>query len=163
MNLRSSLLALSMLVGLGGCSIQPGHYVIIRLANAETTLSASCYADNKVPDNIRDDRTNLATGASVAIFAADSETYFLELADISIEGTREGKDYTFLGEEVDVEEDSTTTVKWDVQATIDNKSVTGTLISTTTCTGDACGINSCAVTTNFVGTVVKGVELEHGI
>ena len=165
MNLRSSLLALSMLVGLGGCSVQPGQYVIIRLANAELTQSASCYPDNMVPDSLKDDRTTLSTGASIAIFAADSETYYLELAEgaVSIEGSRDGKDYSFLGEEADVEENSTTTVKWDIQTTVNNKSVTGTSIITTTCSGDGCGVTSCVQTTNFVGTVVKGVELEHGI
>ncbi|HGG56370.1 MAG TPA: hypothetical protein ENK31_01090 [Nannocystis exedens] len=153
-----------MLVGLGGCSIQPGHYVIIRLASAKTTESASCW-DNMVPDSIKDDTTTLATGSSVAIFAADADTYYLELADgtISIEGTRDGKDYSFFGEDIDVEEYSTTTVTWDVQTTINNKSVTGKSITTTTCTGDGCGIASCVQTTEFVGTVVKGVELQRGI
>ncbi len=162
MNLRSSLLALSMLVGLGGCSIQPGQYVIIRLANAETTESASCY-DNMVPDNIKDDRTTLSVASSVAIFAADPETYFLELDAISIEGSRDGKDYSFAGETVDVEMDATSTVVDDVQLTIDNKSVTGTWINTYSCNGSNCGITSCVRTTNFVGTIVKGVELEHGV
>ena len=152
-----------MLVGLGGCSIQPGQYVIVRLASAKTTESASCW-DNMVPDSIKDDTTTLSTGSSVAIFAADAETYYLEHPDAgSVEGTRDGKDYSFFGEEVNVEENSTTTVTWDIQTTIDNKSVTGKSIRTETCTGDGCGIASCVKTTEFVGTIVKDVELEHGV
>ncbi|MCA9663412.1 MAG: hypothetical protein KC486_34095 [Myxococcales bacterium] len=168
MKLRSSILALGMLVGIGGCQVAPGQYVIIRVANADTAVSDSCYVDNMVPDGEKDDRTDFRTGGSIAIFAADSETYFLESDNMgvatSIEGTRDGGDYSFSGEDIDVEAEYTITTTVDVDLTIKNKSVIGSSVWTQQCSGNNCPVlPSCVRTTDFVGTIVNGVELEHGV
>ncbi len=164
MNLRSSLLAISTLLGLGGCAPQPGEYVVIRLANAEVTESSSCYPDNIFPEYTQEDRNTFTAGATVAIFAVDAETYIAELDDGNgIEGTRDGKDYTFTGEFVDVEETQTNSQELLVEFTMDNKYVTGRSISTATCTGENCAIASCKTTTEFVGSVIKGVDIERAI
>jgi hypothetical protein len=168
MKLRSSILALGMLAGIGGCQVAPGDYVIIRVANADVAESDSCYVDNMVPDSEKDDRTDFRTGGSISIFAADTETYFLEIDNMgsatSIEGTRDGGDYSFSGESVDVEAEYTITTTVEVDLTISNKSVVGSSVWTQQCSGNNCPVlPSCVQTTDFVGTVVRGVELEHGV
>ncbi|MEZ4383224.1 MAG: hypothetical protein R3A79_17990 [Nannocystaceae bacterium] len=171
MNLRSTLLALGMLVGIGGCQVHPGQYVIIRVANADLQRSDSCYFDNMVPDSIRDDRTDFRTGSSLAVFAADSETYFIEYdfngTPVSIEGTRDGGDYSFAGEDVNVEQEYTVTQIVEVDMTIKNKTVIGTTVATRQCSGNGCEgaseVPSCVETIDFVGTIVSDVELEHGV
>jgi len=164
MNLRSSLLAISTLLGLGGCAPQPGEYVVIRLANAEVSRSSSCYPDNIFPEYTQDDSNTFTAGSTVALFAVDADTYIAELDDGSgVEGTRDGKEYSFSAETVDVEETQTNSTEVLIEFTMDNKYVSGRSILTTTCTGDNCALASCKTTTDFVGSVIKGVDIERAI
>ena len=166
MNLRSSLLAISTLLGLGGCAPQPGEYVVIRLANATVTESSSCYPDNMFPEFSQDDRNTFTAGSTVALFAVDADTYIAELDNgAGIEGTRDGKDYSFSGEVVDVQETQTSTRELVVEFTMDNKYVSGRSVTTdtVTCTGDPCQPYSCKTTVDFVGSVLKGVDIERAI
>lgn len=171
MRLPLTILALS--TALSACAVQPGEYAIIRIADATPEQSISCYPNMIIPPDEAEDSTDFRTGGSVALFAADAETYFLETGLGSIEGSRDGKDYTFVGTDVDVnyifnpdsslDEKQTNTTESRVTMTIEGRNVAGRRVLTLSCAGYACPYVSCVETTEFVGTVVRGVDLEHPI
>lgn len=171
MRLPLSVLALS--TALCACTVAPGDYVIIRLASATPEQSTSCYPNMVIPEGEAEDSTNFRTGGSIAVYAVDAETVYLEYDVLSIEGTRDGKDYAFSGTDVDVEyifnpmsnanEKQTSTTETRVSMTIDGSNVTGRNVTTASCNGYACPYVSCVTTTEFVGSVIRGVDLEHAI
>ncbi|MCB9703570.1 MAG: hypothetical protein H6711_16875 [Myxococcales bacterium] len=166
-----SILALTALVA--GCQVAPGSYTVVRVASADTVRSPSCY-NNNVPDDIVNDSTTFYAGGTLGIFAADADNYFVDITTnngpLTVDGTRDGGDYSFYGKAVDYEADvdgmggaRTTTYEADIRFTLKTHTVIGTAEFTTTCTGVNCGVDSCVETTDFIGTVVRDVELEHGI
>ena len=170
----TALTALLALTTLTSCTIGPGDYAVLRIAAVKTPiLSASCYQDGVIDPNVAMDNYEVRAGDSLAIFASDKETYWLEWtsASVAIEGSRDGKDYSFNGIDTDIEEPAmgertTNNYEHDVQITITGSSVTGQYLLKHSCMStipNACPYDSCVSTTDFVGTVVKGVELEHGI
>ena len=164
-------LGLTTLVA-SSCQVKPGEYRIYRVANEDTVESTGCYPSPPGPE-ITGDSTTVRAGQTFAIFAADADTYFLDFDMLSLVGTRDGADYSFNGETVDVEllGDSTltTTSILDIDVNITGRKVTGTSVLevTNSCTG---GMNCpmpamtvCTTTTEFQGSEIKGVELEHGV
>lgn len=170
--LRSRLLAALTLAGLGATSLSacqpaPGDYRVYRVSSLAPIVGIDC--ENQ-PD-LRDTSTFFNVG-SIALFASDADSYFLEFGADAITGSRSGADYTFEGVTVNVEDvadiaTTTTTRDLAVSLTIKGREITGTVteVNTFVCNGTCTGINnsSCTLTTNFFGSEVKDVELEHGI
>ncbi|MEZ4452409.1 MAG: hypothetical protein R3B09_23285 [Nannocystaceae bacterium] len=175
--MRLALTVLALSTALCACTVAPGDYVIVRVASADQEVSMSCYGGNPVDKNIAEDTSDLRAAGSFALFAADKENFFLEIDHgdglDSIAGVRDGKDYSFEGTSVNVdypfnpqtmaEDKQTTTTQYQTDMTIAGHDVSGRDVVTISCTGYACPYASCVVTTEFVGTVVRDVELEHGI
>ena len=170
MRITPIIATLALATSLSGCTIGPGDYVVIRIA-ATTGQSTSCYPDGIVPPDEAMDRTDIRGGANLVIFASDKESYWLEFGNASFPGTRDGKDYSFSGEDVDVDDNGmgpirTRVVLHDMQLTIAGSSVEGTYTIEARCTADDmdnCPIPSCVTTTDFVGTIVRGVDLEYDL
>lgn len=165
----AAVAAAGLMASLGACQVKPGEYVIYRISNYPGVETPDCPGD---PD-IRDSSTFYGSGSFV-VWASDPDTYHLEVdlgnGAVLLEGTRDGGDYTFLGDSVQVEGDTTVitnVVDVDVNFTIKGYGVTGkvTTFTSTTCSGDCMGFEpqSCTRTNEFVGTEVKDAELEHPI
>ncbi|MCA9709870.1 MAG: hypothetical protein KDK70_28785 [Myxococcales bacterium] len=175
MTLRRSILGLVGLSALlGACQIQPGEYRVYRIANEDSEQSNGCFPSTPGPD-VTGDSTTVRVGQTFGIFAADPDTYFLDFEALSLAGVRDGKDYAFNGETVDVmvfgpNNDSTQTVTsiLDVDLTISGRQLEGTSVLevTSECVGMSCPTPAntvCTTTTSFQGSEVKDVELEHSI
>lgn len=153
--------------------ITPGQYRIYRIATADAEESTGCYPSAPGVD-ITGDSTTFRTGQTFAIYAADSDVFFLDLEDFSLEGSKDGSDYKFTGESVDVMNlggDSilTLTTSVVINVEIEGKKVRGTSTYDVrqSCSG---GMNcpspsstQCITTQSFLGSEVKDVELEHPI
>jgi len=174
MNLRTSLsmAVLGLATLAASCQVKPGEYRVYRVANQDTEESNGCYPSP--PDiDVTGDSTTVRVGQTFAVFAADSETYFLDFENLSLAGNRDGNAYSFNGETVDVtlQGDSTITMTsiLDIDLTIEGRKITGTstLDVSSTCTGGmACpdpANTQCITTTKFDGSEMKDVELEHGV
>lgn len=145
----------------------PGQYRIYRVANSTTVFSPSCGAPS---DSEAQDTSTFRTGVTFAIFAADTKVYFMEFGEVVLEGDREGSDYAFSGTDVDVEPSSdntvTTTHTVSVDVTIKGKKISGTATDDlrVTCMGNNCPEGSmCTATTDFEGSEIKDVELQHPV
>jgi len=169
----TSMMVLGLCTLAAACQIKPGEYRVYRVANEDTIESSGCYPSAPGVD-ITGDMTTVRAGQTFAIYAADSETYFLDFEMISLAGTRDATDYTFDGETVDVttigpDSVQTLTSIVDVDLTIEGKKISGTSVLevTSSCTGGmSCptpATSVCTTTTNFEGSELKDVELEHGV
>jgi len=157
---------------MGASCMTPGQYHVFRVASSSAENSPGCYQSAPGPD-ITDDSSTLRTGQTFAIYAADSETFFLDFDTFSLAGTKDGSDYTFTGESVDVSlvGDSTLRVTSITTLTAEIKgnkiSGTSTLDVTSSCTGGmSCpnpATSQCITTVDFAGAKVKDVDLEHTI
>ena len=168
---RSWMVAMGLCTLLASCQVKPGEYRVYRVANEETMESNGCYPSPPGQD-ITGDSTTVRAGQTFAIYAADADTYFLDFEMISLVGIRDANEYSFHGETVDVSTQAgptvTTTTIADVDVTIEGKTISGvsTVEITTNCSGMGCPdpANSvCTRTTEFQGSELKDVELQHGI
>lgn len=116
--------------------------------------------------------TTFFDAATIAIFATDTDDFFLEYGEDVVSGTRDGKTYSFEGMSVNVEDPVegttvTTTNQLTVELTINNREINGdvTTFTSSTCTGscEAFEDTQCTVIGTFFGTEIKDVELEHAI
>jgi hypothetical protein len=171
--LKPTLIVTASLLTLGLSCIMPGQYRIYRVANSTTISSPGCFPDG-IPEDQAQDTDTFRTGTTFGIFAADTKVYFLEGMFMggftTIEGDREGRDYSFSGTQVDVTPGSDNTITDTtavlVDMTIKGKKVSGTVLVDirSTCMGNNCpnGV-LCTQTTDFEGSEIKGVELEHPV
>ena len=170
-----SMMMLGLVTLAASCQIMPGQYRVYRIANEETDSSGGCFPSTPGVD-ITGDSTTVRAGQTFAVYAADAETYFLDFEGFSLAGVRDGGDYSFTGEIVDVMllgpmQDSTQTVTtvYDVDLTIAGKKITGSTVEEvrSECSGGMSCPNPasmvCTRTTEFQGAEIKGVELEHGV
>ena len=170
--LRSRLFAALTIAGvaastLSACAVQPGDYRIFRVSALAPIIGADCQAQPDARD------TSTFFGAStIALFASDADSYFLENGMDVLTGTRDGADYSFEGQSVNVEDvadiaTTTDTRTVQIALTIKGKEIAGTMVTvqTFTCSGDCMNIEntSCTTTINFFGSEVNGAELEHPI
>jgi hypothetical protein len=171
MRTTSRILATLAVAGLASslssCTPAPGQYRIYKV----TSLPANPQADCGVEIDIRDSTTFFGA-ATIAIFATDADDFFLEYGDKVVTGSRDGKDYTFEGVSVQVDDPIdgttiTTTSQLVVKLTIDGRKINGeaTSFDSVVCGGtcDAFENTQCTVVGNFFGTEIKDVELEHPI
>ncbi len=103
------LLAPAMAVaffGATGCGgLSEGDYVYYKIAIGDEKAAESCYAENKVPDSVKDDSTTLRSGASVVLYVAGggSDQALLDVGLTVLSGKLSGDQYTFSGDTVNVE------------------------------------------------------------
>ncbi|NVB39514.1 hypothetical protein G6O69_16855 [Pseudenhygromyxa sp. WMMC2535] len=173
-----SLVLAAPLFACMSCAIQPGDYVIYRVAFSESEAGADC---GEPSDDVIDDESDFTTPTSMAIFAFD-DVYFLEFGDdgmggvTALEGTRSGSTYNFSGTSIDVtvinpDDDSKTTAEYtvEVELAINGKNINGvaTTYSSTTCSGDSCPEDvypySCTSASRFRGSEVNDADLERTI
>lgn len=177
-----------LLFGLGlaalsstACSdIEPGDYVVYRIASTSESLSDGCYYPNGESPNIEDDSSTMLASGTIILYAGVDETFYLDLGSATLDGVFDGAEdagdmYVFEGQVVDVEWTSpdgtgdrwTTTTSTDVEMAIDGALVTGESKAKTSykCSGTNCGDvpPSCTITTEFVGTEVEDVDLQHQV
>ena len=163
-----------------GCTVQPGEYRVYRIAMLPETLDANCYAGGNDP-NLSEDTTTFFNVSTFAIFASDSDTYFLEFGSDALTGTRDKNDYSFAGDSTDIQilspdplVKSTTRVIANIEISLEGDEAFGTYVRTVAqgCSdgsepGDNCesfGDNTeCTVNGTFFGTWVKDAELEYPV
>lgn len=156
-------------MGCGG--IEPGDYVIYRVALEETSLSGDCVSDDP---NDKDDSDSFLESGTFILYAGLEDTFYLDLGESTLEGTLEGDIYSFAGERRDINftgiNDSdkvTSTDRTNVEATVDGESMSGsfTTKATVTCAGTCTGFEktTCSSSTSFVGTEIEEITLEYGL
>jgi len=157
------------------CGVKPGEYQIYRIAAAETESSADCFGPDGEDPNDADDTSTFREGATIALFASGNGTYFLDTPDILLEGTKDGGLFTFEATAVDVEyfgagdaSSTTETSSWTVTLDPEGDKISGafTQEASFACDGADCvgaEDTTCTTTSAFVGTRVRGVDLEHSL
>jgi len=167
---------------LPSCSgIEPGDYVVYRIAATSPKMSSGCFAGGAVPWNLQNDSTTIRTNGLFILYAGqEDDAFFLDIGATTLDGVYEGDAdagdlYAFEGRTVDIDyscsdgsgDKRTTTVKTTVDMYIDGAATSGEMAATASygCIGESCGepIPSCTVTVEFVGTEVEDVELDHNI
>jgi hypothetical protein len=159
------------LVGCGG--IEPGDYVVYRVATSSGKLSGDC-ANNDL--DTKSDSTTLLGPGTWVLYAGLEETFYLDVGGSTLEGTAADDVYTFAGKQTDIEyslpngggDKTTSTKTTSVEVTIDGAAVTGTYADKLAlkCVGAGCGglvDYTCTTTQSFVGTEVEDVELDYGL
>lgn len=173
MKLRTSLCLAAGVAAMSASCITPGQYRIYRIASSSAEQSPGCYPSAPGVD-ITGDSTTFRTGQTFAVFAADSDIFFLDLEEFSLQGDKSGSDYKFTAESTDVMNlggDSilTVTTAAVINVEIKGKKVRGTSTFDVrqSCSG---GMNcpnpsstQCITTQSFLGSEVKDAELEHPI
>lgn len=172
MKLRTTLCVAAALSAMTASCLAPGQYRIYRVAAAVAEQSTGCFPSSPGPD-ITGDSSTFRSGQTFAIYAADSDVFFMDLEALTLEGTKDGSDLSFHGESVDVQNlggDTTLTVTtvMDVNVEIEGKKISGssTLDVTQSCSGMNCPMpanSQCITTQSFRGSEVKDVELEHQV
>jgi len=159
------LLPLFLMTAALGCDVGAGKYTVIRLAVADSSQSDSCYFMNMPdPDDVDDD-IQVRAGSTIAIFPSDKESFWLEWGPVSIPGSKDGSAFSFDATDTDLSVNgnnrTTEVTKHEVRMEIKGGGVDGTYTNTYTCSGENCPINSCVTTTNFVGAVIRDVDVTH--
>ncbi len=172
MKLRTTLCLGAGLAAMTATCMAPGQYRVYRVASTTAGLTMGCYPSAPGVD-ITGDSSTLRTGQTFAVYAADRDTFFLDFETFSLAGTKDGSDYAFTGEDVDVMTvgDSTVTVTTitSINAEIKGKKISGTSVVDTIshCSGGTSCPNpsssQCITTVAFQGAEVKDVDLEHAI
>ena len=172
MKLRTSLCLGAGLAAMTATCMTPGQYRIYRVAAAEAEQSTGCFPSPPGPD-VTGDSSSFRTGQTFAVYAADSDLFFMDIGEFTLEGTKDGSDFAFKGESVDVQDlggdtTLTTTTVMTVDISIEGKKVSGssTLEVTNNCLGPACPMpaTSQSITTQTLrGAEVQAAELEHPI
>jgi hypothetical protein len=161
-------------IGCGG-GIEPGDYVIYRVAVTGAKQGSSCFPPDKViPPNTKSDSNTFLGSTDFIVYAGLDEVFYLDTGAATLEGTLDGDTYTFSGALVNVEfanidgtgDKTTDTLSTTVSMTVDGESVSGTVTNkhSIVCKGTTCADPfSCTDTQNFVGTEVDDIELKHDV
>jgi len=158
--------------------VEPGDYVVYRIASAQQSWSDGCFWPAGEGPDLEEDRSSLYASGTMILFAGEEGSYYLDLGNSTLQGelgdSDAGESYEFAGKSVDVQwtqaagtgNKLTTTVTTSVDMTTDGALVTGELVvkASYACSG-ACGDlpPSCTIKTEFIGTEVEDVQLEHAV
>ncbi|MCY0993891.1 hypothetical protein OV203_42525 [Nannocystis sp. ILAH1] len=163
----SAVAALGFMASLSACQVKPGEYRIYKITSLPVQEGADCGTNPDLRDS-----TTFFTAGTLQIFATDADDFFLEYGEDVLIGSRSGTDYTFEGDDVQVDDPgenttTTTTRSLDVAISIKGYKITGdfVLFTSQSCGGDCDGFPSyqCTVTGSFFGAEIKDVELERGV
>lgn len=167
------ILAATVVMGLGlACQPKPGDYRVYKITQLTPQQDDGC-PGGLLPEP-GDDSTFFSV-STLAVFASDVDSFFLEFLGTAVTGTRDGADYTFSGDLVDVNEvtDNTNTRltrTLDVTLTIKGKQISGSYVEVEklVCEGDsnvcmAIDGYTCTRTNNFFGSEINDIELEYGV
>jgi hypothetical protein len=172
------LLGLAAATAAAGCSgVEPGDYVVYRVATSTADLSDGCYWQFHGDDaNVVHDSSTMRQSSLFVLYAGIEESFLLDVGSAVLEGENVAdEDYEFSGKATDVTwsnpngsgTKNVTTVTMNVGMTVDGALVTGTLDQKTSwgCSGSGCGDlpPSCTQKIDFVGIEVEDVQLEHGV
>ena len=161
-------------LGVLGCGISPGDYVIYRVTPGETALTSGCHhPETEAAPNDASDSTTVRGASTWIIYASINDAFYLDSGTNTLEGVETDTGYQFTGREVDVQYDlpdgtgskRTTTDAYTVDVIVEGEAISGSSVWKTTygCAGTTCGdkIPTCTRTTDFVGTHVEEIELKH--
>ena len=168
------LAALAVASGACGGGIDPGEYVVYRVAFTGGEKSEGCYADEEVPIDVKSDSSDLRDASTFILWAPSDEAVMLDAGDLALEGAEDGEGYVFNGKVTDVAYPAgaegpklTVTTTYTVEVTVDGEAISGVSKAKTTakCSGsNACpDAQSCTVTSDFVGSLVEEAGLEYGV
>lgn len=183
---RANWLIGALALGMAGTAcdtVEPGDYVVYRVASTSSKLSDGCYFDYQGADaNVRQDSSTLKSSTTFVLYAGVETERLLDIGPVTLDGEftgefTEGEVYEFEGKTVDIEfanpdgtgsgAKRTTTVETNVDLTVDGKLAFGEvkIKSTWSCNGEGCGQMppACTETIEFVGTEVEDVNLEHDV
>ncbi len=160
---------------LAGCAtVAPGDYNVYRIGFAESSSSAECFGEFGEDPNSELDETNFLGSAAFAVYRV-ADVYYLDFGSQAISGTKDGSEFRFTGETVDIDffgGDSENRIEdreeLTITFTVSGASIIGRQVSesTTTCTGADCDDSqnrSCTGTADFFGSEVKDVDLNWGL
>lgn len=163
-------------LGVMGCGIQPGDYVIYRVSPGATTETATCYYPDMGPSpNEANDVTTIRESATWIIYASINDAFYLDSGQNTLEGVATDTGYQFTGREVDVQFENadgtgtkrTTTDSYTIDVTVDGEAISGTSSWKRSygCAGPTCGekVPTCTRGTDFVGTHVEEIQLNHDL
>lgn len=167
------ILAATVVMGLGiACQPKPGDYRVYKITQLPPQQDEGC-PDGVMPE--AGDSSTFFGVSTLALFASDPDSYFIEFLGTAITGTRDGGDYTFAGDLVDVNDvtDNTNTRltrTLDISLTIKGKQISGSYVEVEklVCEGDSAVCMAiegytCTRTNQFFGAEVNGVELEYDV
>lgn len=165
----TALGALSM--GCGG--IDPGEYIIFRVAFSSPESKGDCAVGDPNTDS---DSSSFLSSSTFIIYAGLEDAYYLDASgQATLEGTADGDVYTFEGESNDINfsgpdgtgDKITDSNETDVELTIDGESVSGTSTSQQRRRCDGGCLNfagfTCTTEAEFVGTQIEEITLEYGL
>lgn len=179
MNLSKTLQCAALLagaLGVTGCGISPGDYVIYRVSTGTTDETSGCYhPQTDPPANQASDSTTIRDSNTWIIYASINDAFYLDSGQETLEGVATDTGYQFTGKKIDVQFElpdgtgskRTTTDSYTIDIIVDGDAISGTSVWKTTygCAGTTCGekVPSCQRTTDFVGTHVEEIQLNHDI
>lgn len=179
MNLGKTLQCAAVIagaVGVTGCGISPGDYVMYRVSPSVTDETSGCYyPETDPPPNELSDSTTVRASSTWIIYASINDAFYLDSGTNTLEGVATDTGYQFTGKKVDVQYDvpdgtgskRTTTDSFTIDIITDGDAISGTSTWKTTygCAGTTCGdkLPSCTRTTDFVGTHVEEIQLNHDL
>ncbi len=93
------------LLGAAGCGggLSTGDHAFYWVSIESAPPEASCYADNKIPDSIKDDITSVRGRSTFVLYITADGVAQLDTGAVVLAGTETDAGYSFKGETVDVE------------------------------------------------------------
>ena len=89
-------------VGCGG-GLSTGDHAFYWVSIESAPPEASCYADNKIPDSIKDDITSVRGRSTFVLYVTADGVAQLDTGAVVLAGTETDGGYSFTGETVDVD------------------------------------------------------------
>jgi hypothetical protein len=177
MSARALFGALSMGLVVSACAdIEPGDYLVYRVAFEQAQQAASCFPGGQVPVDQQNDTSTNFTPDTWILYMGPEDRVYLDIGVTTLGGKEEGDGYAFNGKRVDVqiqddgmggEITTTTTTTTNITFNIEGEVVDGSIEDRTrmSCNGSmSCPeATDCTTTRNFVGGEVDDVELQHDV
>lgn len=93
------------LLGATGCGggLSTGEHAFYWVSVEAATPEASCFADNKLPDSIKDDMTSVRGRSTFVLYITGDDQAQLDIGAAVLAGTATDEGYSFTGDTVDVE------------------------------------------------------------
>ena len=97
--------ALALLAcGTMACGIEPGDYIVYRVAATSTTVSPSCYyPDSTPPPDEAEDVNTILQSLTLTIHIGSDGNAYLTAGGLVLPGENSASDWTFIGEDIDFE------------------------------------------------------------